>query len=194
MKKALIIFVRNPVAGKTKTRIATRLGDEVAVKVYTALLHKTHFITQPLAVDKFVFYADFINSEDLWDSRHFNKALQHGNDLGERMMNAFELLFAQNYTQVAIIGSDCFYLTAEIINEAFNHLSTGDVVIGPANDGGYYLLGMTEYLPELFSNKEWSTSSVYKKTYEQAKMLGLSVSVLPLLNDVDDVSDITFSY
>jgi hypothetical protein len=192
LKQGLIIFVRNPDRGKIKTRIANILGDEVALSVYKTLLNKTHFITQDLQVEKFVFYADYINDNDLWEEKSFKKALQHGDDLGERMQNAFKVLFDKGFEQVIVIGSDCNDLTSAILNNAFEQFSKADIIIGPANDGGYYLLGMNTYLPELFDNKKWSTASVYQDTYNQVQSLKLNTFILPALSDVDEVDDINF--
>jgi rSAM/selenodomain-associated transferase 1 len=186
---ALIIFVRNPLLGKVKTRIAKDLGDFVALEVYKRLLDHTHSITKDLAVDRYVFYADFINHDDLWKNPAYKKELQTGSDLGERMENAFHLLLKRGYSKVAIIGSDCFDLTKSIIEQAMEALEKKQVVIGPSLDGGYYLLGMNIFIHQLFENKNWSTESVYDDTIHDLSNLKYSYHILPELSDIDNGED-----
>ena len=190
MKSALIIFLRNPVLGQVKTRIAKDLGNEVALQVYQKLLQHTIAIAKDIDADRFVFYADFINNNDLWDNAVFNKRLQSGSDLGERMKNAFAILFEEDYKNIVIIGSDCFDLTTEIIKEAFYALKASQFVIGPATDGGYYLLGMNVLLPEIFLNKRWSTENVYADTVNDIMNAKLSYYQLTMLSDVDNAGDV----
>jgi uncharacterized protein len=191
-KNALIIFVRNPVLGKVKTRLAATIGNEKALQVYIHLLQHTKSITQNLLVAKFVFFSDEINDNDIW--KGYEKRSQSGNDLGERMENAFEELFAAGYKNICIIGSDCYELTTEIIEEAFEKLNSIDVVIGAAKDGGYYLLGMNNATKKMFSNVEWSTAKVFTQTMQLITQQKLSCFVLTVLNDVDEEKDITFIY
>ena len=185
-KNALIIFVKNPVEGQVKTRLAKTIGNSAAVAVYKQLLQHTFTITEHLTVDKFVFYGDDINDNDLWPSNIYQKHLQQGIDLGERMKNAFELVFNLKYDKAIIIGSDCYELTQQIIEEAFDELLINDTVIGPCNDGGYYLLGIKELITELFTNIKWSTDAVLPTTLYTFKNLQLQYGLLPALNDVDD--------
>ncbi len=185
-KNALIIFVKNPVEGQVKTRLAKTIGNSTAVTIYKQLLLHTFTITQHLSVDKFVFYGDYINDEDLWSINIYQKQLQKGIDLGERMRNAFELVFNLGYDKVIIIGSDCYELTTQILEEAFDELIIADAVIGPCNDGGYYLLGMKQLVLDLFTNIEWSTDAVLPTTIQKFKDLQLQYGMLPTLNDVDD--------
>ena len=194
MKSALIIFVKNPVHGKVKTRIAKTLGDENALKVYKKLLSHTNAVTQDLPVDKYVFYLDYLNNDDLWCNNIYYKQLQRGFDLGERMKNAFCSLFKKKYGSVIIIGSDCYALTNTMIFSAFALLKVNDFVIGPAVDGGYYLLGMNQFFPQIFEGKRWSHPTVLTETIKQIKTLDLSVSFLRTLTDIDTEKDITFSY
>ena len=195
---ALIIFVRNPVLGKVKTRIAATAGAENALLIYKKLLEHTHVIASELKTDKYVFYADFINHEDLWEEELFYKELQGSrgaeSDLGERMKSAFEYLFDKGYQKIGIIGSDCYELSSEILKNAFEMLENKDVVIGPAIDGGYYFLGMNRFLPEIFESKNWSSPTVYKETIKQITDAGNSYYSLPTLSDVDEEADVTFNY
>ena len=189
VKKALIIFVRNPVLRKVKTRIAKDLGDEVALTVYRNLLSHTHTATKDLDVDRFVFYADFVNSHDLWNEGNFKKMLQLGDDLGERMHDAFQQLFSHGYNNVAIIGSDCYDLTSNIIEEAFHALQKNNAVVGPTFDGGYYLIGMNVLIADVFTNKKWSTDSVFTDTIKSITDAGYNYKLLPVLSDVDNAED-----
>jgi rSAM/selenodomain-associated transferase 1 len=191
-KNALIIFVRNPILGKVKTRLAATIGDEKALQVYVHLLQHTKSITENVPATKFVFYADDINDNDIWNA--YQKKLQNGNDLGERMQNAFEEVFTLGYKNVCIIGSDCYELTQEIIDNAFEDLVSKDAVIGGANDGGYYLLGMNQLINDIFTSIEWSTTTVFNKTIALIEKQNLLYSKLPFLNDVDEEKDITFTY
>ena len=192
MHAALIIFVRNPVLGKVKTRIAASIGDEKALSVYKHLLQHTKNITEHLAVIKFVFYADEMAINDLWNG--YEKCLQSGIDLGERMSNAFECLFEKGFTKIVIIGSDCFELDEKMIAAAFLKLNEYDIVIGPATDGGYYLLGMQSPFKNLFENITWSSDSVLRETIKKIEQHKLSFFLMPLLNDVDEEMGITFDY
>ena len=189
LKSALIIFVRNPVEGQVKTRIGKEKGNAFALKMYTRLLQHTHNITCDLPVDVFVFYADFLNDNDLWNVPPYYKHLQTGIDLGERMLNAFAHVFERGYSNVVIIGSDCYELTSQIIMQAFSQLQSHDTVIGPSEDGGYYLIGMKQLLPSVFSNKLWSTATVARHTIADIELLSLSLYTLPVLSDVDTAFD-----
>ena len=169
MDQAIIIFVRNPVLGKVKSRLAATVGKQRALAVYNILLEHTRKISENLPVDKYIFYEDFINQKDIWHNDIYTKMLQEGNMLGERMKNASKKMFETGYKKIIIIGSDCCELTGEIINDAFNILSKKNVVIGPALDGGYYLLGMNNFISELFDDKEWGSSTVFIDTVKPGK-------------------------
>ncbi len=194
MKQALIIFVRNPVLGKVKTRIAKTLGEENALKLYKKLLAHTQLTIEDIACDKYIFYADEVNKNDDWSNDLYYKEQQVAEELGERMSAAFEKIFGKGYNKVLIIGSDCYELTTGIIEEAFAALEKNAVVVGPAKDGGYYLLGMKKFNSTLFESKAWSTNSVLQDTLKQCTQLTLSYYLLPLLSDVDEATDINFEY
>ena len=187
-KSALIIFVRRPVLGKVKTRLAATIGDESALLVYKHLLAHTKSVTQELAMNKFVFYADEIDTDDLWNG--FEKHLQAGNDLGERMKNAFQLLLKEGFKKIIIIGSDCLEMYTHLLNNAFRELDKSDIVIGPARDGGYYLLSMKNDHSFLFDTSNWSTATVYSDTINLMNANKLSYTVLAELNDIDTLADL----
>jgi uncharacterized protein len=187
---ALVIFVRNPISGQVKTRLAKDIGDERALEIYQQLLQHTLEITRSLRFRKFIYYADEVSDYDLWSVPGYTKRKQNGNDLGERMLNSFKELFDQGFTQIIIIGSDCLQLKMETLEEALALLESNNAVIGPARDGGYYLLGLTKFYPELFINKPWSTDKVFAKTIEDFIDLGISYVFLEELSDIDTVADL----
>ena len=187
-RNLLLIFTRNPELGKAKTRLAKSVGDETALDIYKFLLNKTKEISQDLTCDKAVYYSVKVRENDIWDASIYQKHQQKGSDLGIRMQNAFQNTFDAGYEKVMIIGSDLYDLTPEIIEDAFVKLNTNDVVIGPAEDGGYYLLGMKVLQPNIFQYKEWGTSSVRKETLSDLK--DKKVHLLQELNDVDVIEDI----
>lgn len=189
-KNLLIIFCKNPELGKVKTRIAATLGEEKALAIYYKLINYTQQTTIPLSFDKIVYYSNHIDREDSWSNDHYHKALQKGNDLGERMANAFSDSFKLGYTSICIIGTDCIEITSEIIEEAFSVLVENDAVIGPAKDGGYYLLGMNQLHESLFTDKNWSTDSVFTNTTKDFSKLNLKFSILKILNDIDHEKDL----
>ncbi len=186
----LIIFYRNPDAGKVKTRLAATLGIDKALDIYRKLARHTRDVAKQTAFDKVVYYSDFIDRKDMWPNETFGKAAQLGDDLGERMKNAFTESFEKGYASVCIVGTDCFELTEQVINEAFAALRSADAVIGPARDGGYYLLGMNRLLPAVFENKHWSTESVFRETIRDLESLDLACTTLSELGDVDTEEDL----
>lgn len=189
-KELLIIFVRKPELGKVKTRLAATIGKRQALKIYRQLLQHTHAITKPLTCDKLVYYAPDIQQGDLWDEGDFRKAQQTGGDLGERMMEAFRKEFEAGYERICIIGSDCYQLTTPILENAFELLHNHQLVIGPSQDGGYYLLGMRALQETLFKEKQWSTASVFNSTVSDAETKGLHYALLQELIDIDEEDDL----
>ena len=188
MKRLLIIFTRNPELGKCKTRLASTVGDEAALAIYIFLLKHTVQVTENLDVTKQVHYSNKIHHADLWSEDIFDKRQQLGTDLGERMHYAFEQGFAAGYDQIIIIGSDLYDLKQAELSQAFDAMDDHDYVIGPAEDGGYYLLGMKQSNPALFQNKNWGTSSVLKDTLSILETE--NVHLLEQKNDVDYYEDI----
>ena len=184
----LIIFTRNPELGKVKTRLAADVGDQAALEIYLFLLERTRKITQGLKQIKQVHYSDKINPTDLWPNHIYDKRTQVEGDLGCKMRSAFEEGFEEGYKRIVIIGSDLYDLTQEDIELAFERLKTTEVVLGPAQDGGYYLLGLTRLIPALFEGKSWGTDQVLKQSLSDLKEI--PVSLLSERNDADYLSDI----
>ena len=190
MKQLLIIFYRNPELGKVKSRLADTVGEERALALYLVMAAHTRKISLSVPVDKVVYYSRFIDTEDNWLNSDFQKRLQQGDDLGERMKRAFEESFDLGYESVCIVGTDCPELTGAMVIAAFEALNHHDAVIGPALDGGYYLLGMNRFMPELFDDKKWSTDSVCGDTIQDLKRQNFSYQLLPTLRDVDRETDL----
>jgi len=185
----LIIFVKNPVLGKAKTRLAATIGDEKALQVYLQLLDITRNVALGVNCTRHVFYSNAIDN-DSWGEDKFNKHVQLGESLGERMKNAFDQVFVLGAREVIIIGSDCPKLNSEIVENGFQLLAENDACIGPAEDGGYYLLGMKRPLPFLFEEKEWSTDSVFDDTTSDLVKNELTYGQLPELSDLDTADDL----
>ena len=184
----LIIFTRNPELGVGKRRLAATVGDPAAFEIYKFLLNHTREITKNLDVTKQVWYSERVHKNDAWDNSIYDKYVQEGDDLGIRMKIAFLEAFT-TYDHVIIIGSDMHDMSQANLENAFEQLKSHDAVIGPAVDGGYYLLGFTEKLiGGVFENKEWGTETVLEKTLENLK--NVNCAVLEERNDVDYYEDI----
>jgi len=189
--QALLIFAKNPCLGHVKTRLARELGDETALAVYRHLLRLTREATYFLPCRIALFYSDFVDKTDDWDEQRFEKRVQSGSDLGERMSNAFREIFADgSVSQAVIIGTDCPDLSPALLAKAFFALETHDFVLGPALDGGYYLLGMKALEESVFQKKTWSTDTVLRDTRDDLQALGKSFFLLPTLRDVDTPADL----
>lgn len=189
----LLMFLKNPEQGQVKTRLAETIGAEKALEVYRQLLTLTKQATDDLHCAKQLWYSKFIPDKDQWSRSGYSRHVQSGVDLGERMKNAFKDAFAADFEKVVIIGSDCANLSSEIIEQAFHALDKTEIVIGPSEDGGYYLLGMSSFYPVLFNNIAWSTSSVLNKTVSIAEENKLSLELLTTLNDIDTEKDMNES-
>ena len=187
-KNLIIVFVRTPEIGKVKTRLAKSIGDQSALTIYKLLLKHTAAVPHDLSFSKVVYYSEIVRENDYWDATVFQKKVQKGSDLGERMQNAFETEFKEGYEKILIIGSDIFDLKPTHITTAFEALETHDITIGPSLDGGYYLLGMKELYPTLFKNKKWSTDSVLEHTLKDLKQQ--NIKLLEALNDIDTFEDL----
>ncbi|RKE98406.1 TIGR04282 family arsenosugar biosynthesis glycosyltransferase [Ichthyenterobacterium magnum] len=187
-KNLIIVFTRNPELGKVKTRLAKTIGDISALNIYKFLLEHTEKTIRNISSDKAVYYSVKIRDNDIWDTSIYQKYQQEGEDLGIKMLNAFKNGFESNYKKIIIVGSDLFDLEPKHIEEAFHKLDNHDVVIGPAKDGGYYLLGMKKLYSEVFKNKTWGTETVRQDTLNDLQ--NESVFLLEELNDVDTYNDI----
>ncbi|PCJ98825.1 MAG: glycosyltransferase [Flavobacteriaceae bacterium] len=184
----LLIFTRNPELGKCKTRLAAVVGDKVALEIYRFLLQHTVKFSKNIKAQKEVYYSEEIWGNDIWDNDIFDKKLQQGLDLGERMSNAFKTGFKAGFNKIIVIGSDMYDLSTIEMDYAFEQLDTHDYVVGPAEDGGYYLLGMKTSTPNLFKNKDWGKETVLQDTLND--LTNRKVKILDIKNDVDHYGDI----
>jgi len=187
-KTLILIFTRNPELGKCKTRLAKTVGNENALIIYKMLLEHTEKVVRQVQVDKAVYYSVKIRENDLWDATIYQKHQQNGADLGIRMQNAFKKSFEVGYEKVLIVGSDLYDLKPKHITGAIKKLESNDVVIGPALDGGYYLLGMKKLHSHIFENKQWGTETVRADTL--ADLQNKKVTQLETLNDIDVFEDV----
>lgn len=188
-KNLLLIFTKNPVAGKVKTRLAKDVGDEKALEIYQFLLDHSVKFTSKVVATRQVWYSDEINNSDIWDNDLFQKKEQLSSpDLGERMQHAFENGFSEGFERILIIGTDLYDISEEDIRLAFESLDNHDFVIGPATDGGYYLLGMKSLNSEIFKNKNWGTNTVLENTLQDLQEYQLKL--MEPRNDVDYLDDI----
>jgi len=188
-EQALLIFTRNPEPGKCKTRLAATIGDAAALSIYTFLLEHTAGIARSLEdTDRHVYFSDHPGDGLIWEAETFAGHVQQGEGLGERMQNAVAEAFMAGYQKVVIIGSDLYDLAAEDLIAAFARLNTHQAVVGPATDGGYYLLGLTRMIPALFRDKAWGTEKVLEATLRDLE--GIGTFLLPPRNDIDRYEDI----
>ncbi len=186
--KALILFIKYPEAGNVKTRLGAEVGFELAAELYRLFIQQTFELVQNCSAQKvFVAFepADREAEFSEFIPKQFAVFPQKGKNLGERMLNAFQYAFARGYKNVAILGSDSPTLPLKNIDEAFEKLSKSDLVLGPAEDGGYYLIGLTQTHPDLFDNIEWSSGSVMQTTLDRAEKLRLQCKLLSVWYDVD---------
>jgi rSAM/selenodomain-associated transferase 1 len=183
-----MVFVRNPELGRVKTRLAKTIGDQAALEIYEILSKHTAKIISEIDSDKLIFYSEKIQDNDIWTVINCKKQIQTKGDLGQKMLDAFQYGFSLGYKKIIIIGSDLYSLRPKHIESAFEQLENYDVVIGPALDGGYYLLGLNSVIPEIFKQKQWSTSSILKDTLSDLKKF--NVNLLEPLNDIDTYEDL----
>tara|TARA_B100001778_G_scaffold106973_1_gene87561 strand:- start:637 stop:1233 length:597 start_codon:yes stop_codon:yes gene_type:complete len=188
MKPLLIIFCKNLIEGQVKTRLAKSIGTKKALFVYKKLIEKTIEAVKPVNSQKVVYYSKFINNNDKWNDFVNEKKIQKGNNLGEKINNAFTEGFKSKFSPIIVIGSDLWDIKHSDINLAFNSLTKNDYVIGPSIDGGYYLIGMNTINSKLFKNKSWSKSTLLKETINELKNKNLKL--LDSKNDIDTLEDL----
>jgi rSAM/selenodomain-associated transferase 1 len=188
-KNALIIFQKNAVLGNVKTRIATKVGDQKALEIYQYLVDHTLLVCRSISSSKFIYYSDFIPKGSISSPSDYQFEIQSGFDLGSKMQNAFQSLFNKGFENVILIGTDCGELEPRHIEEAFELLESHDAVLGPAKDGGYYLVGMKRQIPGFFEGIPWSTSKVLLLTLEKLENQTVTYGLIDLLSDVDEWED-----
>lgn len=188
----LLIFAKNPVLGKVKTRLAKTEGDAFALKTYEKLLAITEQESLKLQdTNIHVYFTDKIDDSP-WQGQ--TKFIQPEGDLGIRMGTAFKHGFNLGYDRIIGIGTDLPDLNAEIMSEGLKNLKSVNTVFGKAEDGGYYLIGMNQWIPQIFENKPWSTETLLSTTLSELIQLGYSSTTLKLLNDIDTIDDLKKSW
>jgi rSAM/selenodomain-associated transferase 1 len=190
MQRALIIFLKAPRPGQVKTRLAKTIGAEAACAAYRQLTETVLDRVSPLSGVHLRYAPDDAFAEiQPWLRPGWEAAAQGSGDLGERLHTAFVETFNRGAGQVVVIGSDCPGVSAEDVKTAWAALKENDVVVGPATDGGYWLIGLHEPQPALFKEMGWSTNTVFQETVKRCKNMGLSVKLLRELADVDTEAD-----
>jgi rSAM/selenodomain-associated transferase 1 len=193
-KNCLLLFVKLPIKGQVKTRLAAQTGGDFEVELYKCFVEDIISLVNNLNVHlELCFFPPHtrLNFSE-WLGEQYCYTPQVGDNLGERLKNAFDSAFKEHFSKVVVIGSDSPDLPAEFLQLAFKELESHDAVIGPGNDGGYYLIGFSRasFLPAAFDGIAWSTSAVCKKTVEILKRHKLKIYLLPEWYDVDTRSDL----
>ena len=192
MENLLLVFAKEPKAGLVKTRLAKDIGDELAKKVYEAFLTDIALnVRDDESYDLQIVCtpeSDIANLNALLD---FDNIMhQQGDTLTERLSHAFGGAFYSGYKRVLAIGTDAPFVNRFTIRESIALLTDADCVIGPATDGGYYLIGMNKFVPEIFSGISWSTKKVFHETMQKVEALGLTASIMKEMSDVDNYNDL----
>lgn len=192
---ALLIFVKDPEAGNVKTRLAADLGAERAARVYRGLAEAVIRPLVPLAeegIELTVCYAPSGSEAAVrrWLGPDLRYEAQWGESLSERLEYATSSAFARGASRAVVIGSDCPEVDADTVLRAFRALDEREVVLGPAADGGYYLLGLSRPVPWLFRGMPWSTPSLFGATVDRLRAEGVHAAFLEEKRDVDRVGDL----
>jgi hypothetical protein len=193
-KNILIVFVKYPEPGKVKTRIARELGAQSAADMYARMAKSViENVSLPDTYGTVIYFDPPHRDKDVrnWlGTGNASYEPQSGGTIGERMSDAFERVFSSGAEKAVLIGTDIPEITAAAVSAAFSLLEETDVVIGPASDGGYYLLGLKSFEPSLFRDIEWGTSLVLKHTLDLINEKNLSHKPLAILKDVDTIDDV----
>jgi rSAM/selenodomain-associated transferase 1 len=159
-KSAILILIKDPDMGPVKKPLAKPVSDDKVLTVYEQMLQHAQLITKTLSTDKFLYYDKKIDTKDIWPNDIYIKKKQSGTDMASRITNAFEAVFKLGYEHIIIIGSDCLELDERIIRLAFRQLEYFDTVLGPAKNGGFYLLGMNNLYTDILKGSGWQTSAL----------------------------------
>jgi len=193
----LIIFAKYPEAGQVKTRLAAKLGDTEAVRIYRACTELVISAAFPVDMNEYAaaiacWPPEKIQAMKEWLGPSMKVFSQQGHDLGSRMHNAFTDGLAEGYQKIIIIGADCPAVTHELIMRAFACLDNAAVVIGPATDGGYYLIGLRHPIATLFEGISWGSDRVCEQTLSHCLALNIPCALLPELRDIDRSEDLEY--
>lgn len=192
--RTLIIFAREPLPGRVKSRLAASIGDRAAAELYEAMLRDVLKTCRKLdGIESIVFWDCEEQALPLLTERYCCRShIQAKGDLGQRMQGALAGMFASGSDYCCIIGSDAPDLPLSYLQEAFDLLAaeTCDAVFGPASDGGYYLLGLSRLYPQLFTDIAWSTPQVLRQSMAAAESAGIRAALLPEWHDIDTQEDL----
>jgi uncharacterized protein len=187
----LILFTRYPVAGQTKTRLIPALGAEGAAQLQRQMtVHSLAMAQQCRVAVQVCFCGGTIGQMRDWLGDGPDYQPQGEGDLGDRMTGAFKLAFGQGYDRVVIIGTDCPGIDADLVRDGLHRLRQEDLVFGVASDGGYYLVGMRQLIPEIFQDIPWSSELVLSKTLAIVDRLDFTYDLLKTLSDIDRPEDL----
>ncbi len=188
-KENLILFCKAPEKGKVKTRLAATIGQDAALQVSESLLSRTIELLARTDFPKTICYLG--EGEDYFSEfeKDFSLTRQQGKDLGERMYNAIRRSYLQGYSKSILVGSDIVDLSTEDFSDAITSLKENDIVLGPAKDGGYYLVGMNSP-QDIFSGITWGSSNTLESTIDKIRSQGLSFDLLSLRHDIDREEDL----
>jgi rSAM/selenodomain-associated transferase 1 len=186
-KEVVLVFQKNAILGKVKTRLASGMGEPRALEIYRHLIQSTYSVLEDVAAPVWTYFSDFI--PETVNPPIAKSFLQEGQNLGERMAHAFARSFESGMDKVVLIGTDCPTLQSHHLHEAFEALTDSDLVLGPATDGGYYLIGMKRRADYLFEGIAWSTAEVLSQTLVVATVHGLLSTLLDELSDIDTQED-----
>lgn len=188
------LFVRVPIPGRVKTRLASALGNDGACGLYQAMVADVLFTVKNSGIPIYLFHDGTYSSElpDEWVQASSKVVAQTGDSIGERMTAAFEHCFANNIGQVILVGSDIPGLDSRVMLSASTALASHDMAIAPAHDGGYCLIALKRktYQSSIFENIPWSTDQVLRATLERCGEYKLNVKLLSTLQDIDTIDDI----
>ena len=192
--RAIVVLCKYPTPGKVKTRLAATVGEKEAARVYDHLVHHTLRCIRKshCGARIYVFFTprQAENKVRRWLGKQHVLIPQCEGDLGDRMIEAFRHTFRSRYRETVVIGTDCPQLMSSHLNEAFRQLATNELILGPTEDGGYYLIGARQPYPELFNGINWSTDSVLEETLTAARNAKISYWLMPQLRDVDTEEDL----
>lgn len=191
---SILLFIKSPELGRVKSRLALEVDEETALDVYKSFVLDIAEALKKRSQPLTIYFHPWTSNESVRRclGEDFSYAPQRGEDIGERMENAFKDSFSEDIVKAVLIGSDIPDLATTVMDEAFSSLELQNAVIGPASDGGYYLIGFRKhaFLPDVFRGITWSTDSVFQQTMEIFRRFGMSVHVLPEWNDVDTLDDL----
>ena len=187
-KPLVLVFCKNQILGKVKSRLALKIGQKKALLIYSELVNKTASIVNSLSAEVHLYYSDYIEENDNFNPSKIKKFIQKGNNLGDRITNALNISF-KNFSPIVVIGSDLWNLEISDIEDTFRILKNKNIVIGPSTDGGYYLIGINFLDTKIFENKDWGGESVLNDTIRDIDDKK-NIHLLDEKNDIDTYDDL----